>query len=252
MTKDSAAQPLPTEPSSSSPAAGAAPAVPKKPLTAKQQAVWDLTRPVSEGGQGKTRAQAAAILGISAPVASKYLQACYRKMGLKRVAGQMQLTEVKKPEVAAAALEAAADPMAESQRAAIDRVNEQLKASGVPDKVSQALVRRLKSKYANAVFAARELRTGEILKMLGEKIDLAAFYLDDKVLAEASARDIMLGLGVMIEKRNLLRGEPTSIVSDHERKKLHELWPALLEEGRRRGITVDGQVTEKTLEPSRT
>jgi hypothetical protein len=50
----------------------------------------------------------------------------------------------------------------------------------------------------------------------------------------------MLGLGVMIEKRNLLRGEPTAIISDHERKKLHELLPALLEEAKRRGaVTLD-------------
>ena len=109
MTQDSAAQPLPTEPSSSSPAAGAAQAVPKA-LTAKQQAVWDLTRPVSEGGQGKTRAEAAAILGISTPVASKTLQACYRKKGLKRVRGQMQTSEVKNPERAAAVIDVATNP----------------------------------------------------------------------------------------------------------------------------------------------
>jgi len=250
---DSAAQPLPTEPSSSSPEAGAAPAVPKKdrslgkPLTEKQQAVWDLKQ------QGKTYKEISAALGISWPVVGKYLHSVYKKLGLKKKAGAQGVgVEVYRPEIAAAALDAASDPMAESQRAAIERVNAQLMACGVPDKVSQALVRRLKSKYANAVFASRELRTNEILKMLGEKIGLAAFYLDDKVLAEASARDIMLGLGVMIEKRNLLRGEPTAIISDHDRKKIHELLPALLEEGRRRGITVEGKVTEKLVEPSRT
>ena len=77
-------------------------------------------------------------------------------------------------------------------------------------------------------------------------------FFDDKVMAEASARDIMLGIGVMIEKRNLLRGEPTAIISDHERKKLHELLPALIAESKRRGITVEGTVTTKTEERANT
>lgn len=240
---NSAAQPPSDGPSSSSIAEhGAAPAV---PLTAKQQLAFDLRQ------AGKKRAEAASLMGISKPVYSKTLQAAYRKLGWKKGHENSNVAEVKKPEVAAAAIEAAADPAAETQKAAIERVNAQLKAAGVPDRVSDALLRRLRVKYANAVTATRELRTNEILEMLGKKIDLAAFYLDDKVMAEASARDIMLGIGVLVEKRNLLRGEPTAIISDHERKKLHELLPALLEEGRRRAaLTVEGQVTEKTIGPA--
>lgn len=235
---DSAAQPPTKGTSSSSPAAGAALAV---PLTAKQQLAYDLQQ------QGKSYDEAARLMGISKPVYSKTLVAARKKLGIK--AKRTTGAEFKSPETAAAAIDAAADPVAETQRAAIDRVNEQLKAAGVPAQVSDALLRRMRTKYANAVFAARELRTNEILEMLGKKIDLAAFYLDDKVMSEASARDIMLGLGVLIEKRNLLRGEPTAIVSDHERKKLNELAPVLLAEIKRRGLTIEGQVTEKTVTP---
>lgn len=225
-----------------------------KPLTTRQKEVYDLVRPMEKGGHGKTYKEAAAVLGISESVVSKTLQVVYRKLGRPRGAweatgGVKQAAEYRKPEVAAAAIEAAADPMAETQKEAIARVNEALKASGLPDKVSEALVRRLKVKYANATFAARELRTTEILEMLGKKIDHAAFYLDDKVLSEASARDLMLGITALVEKRNLLRGEPTAIVSDHERKKLNELAPALLAEIKRRGMTLEGVVTEKVVEP---
>lgn len=235
---------------SSSPGSGAAPVV---PLTEKQQAIYDLVRPQSEGGQGKTQPEAAAMLGISRSVVNKTMQVVYRKLGLRKgkghgTSGEKQSAEMRRPEVAAAAIEAAADPVALTQAEAIDRVNEQLRAAGVNDKVSTALVRRLKVKYANAVFATRDLRSNEIIEMLGNKISLVAEFLDDKVVAEASARDLMLGLGVMIEKRNLLRGEPTAIISDHERKKLHELAPALLAEIRRRGMTVEGTVTEKIVE----
>jgi hypothetical protein len=40
----------------------------------------------------------------------------------------------------------------------------------------------------------------------------------------------------LIEKRQLLSGAPTVIVSDLERKKLNELLPLLIAEGQRRGI----------------
>jgi len=209
-------------------------------LTQKQQVTYDMKV------AGKTLKEIAHILGISRPVVSKTLGACYKKLGIRKK-DRLRGTVLTNPELAAAAIDAAADPTAFTAQQAIDRVNEQLKAAGLPAKVNHALIRRLRVKYANAVMATRELRTTEILEMLGKKIDLAAFYLDDKVMAEASARDIMLGLGVLIEKRNLLRGEPTAIVSDHERKKLHELLPLMIAEAQRRGITVDGQVTSKEV-----
>lgn len=229
---------------SGSPAGAAPDRMLGKPLTVKQRTVYDLKE------AGRTRPEIAASLGISEPVVSKTLQACYRKLGIKKKQGGQGIgTEHRRPEVAAAAIEAAADPCSETLKAAVERVNAQLKASGLPERVSEALVRRLRVKYANAVTATRELRTNEILEMLGNKIALAASYLDDKVLAEASARDIMLGVGVMIEKRNLLRGEPTAIISDHERKKLHELLPALIaEQNRRAAVTVDGK-TGEVVEP---
>lgn len=253
MSDSNAGQPAPDPAPPPPPLAGTAPAGPVRKLTVKQQQAYDLRM------AGKTRAEGAVAMGISKSVYSKTLQAAYRKLGIffKEPGGTKEpgatkshSAEIRRPEVAAAALEAAADPVAETQKAALERVNQQLQAAGVPDRVSDALLRRLRTKYANTVFAARELRTAEILEMLGKKIDLAAFYLDDKVMSEASARDIMLGLGVLIEKRNLLRGEPTAIISDHERKKLHELAPALLAEIKRRGLTIEGQVLEKSVAPA--
>ena len=85
--------------------------------------------------------------------------------------------------------------------------------------------------------------------MCEEKLHMIRHYMDDKTMAEASARDLGLIAGVLIEKRQLLRGEPTQIISDHERRKIHELMPELVAEAKRRGLTVDGQVLEKTVSP---
>lgn len=216
-------------------------------LTAKQQAAYDLTRPEKDGGQGKTYGEAATILGISKPVVSKTLQAVYRKLGLRngeRGTEGRTATELRNPEKAAAAIDALTDPL--------EKVKDALAAAGLPGKVSDALLRRLRVKFFGAVTEVRAFKTQELVRMCEEKLGMIDHYLDDKVMAEASARDLGLMAGVLIEKRQLLKGEPTQIISNDDRKKLHELMPALIAEGRRRAITVEGQVTEITIEPQRT
>jgi hypothetical protein len=110
-------------------------------------------------------------------------------------------------------------------------------------------MRRIRQKYFGVVEATRSLKSGEIVDALNHRIDLALRYMDDKTMSEASFRDLALGTTAMIEKRQLLRGEPTSIISDADRMKLHELLPRAIAEAQRRGLTTEGQVTEKVLEP---
>jgi hypothetical protein len=200
-------------------------------LTEKQQRAYDLKK------EGKTYNEIASIEGVSHSVICKRLRVAYKKLGLpSRDVGQKALpptsgVEYRDPEAAAAMIDAASDPLA--------KVKDALAACGLPERVSDAMLKRLRVKFFGAVHEVRALKTQEITRMLEEKIDMVRYYLDDKVMAEASARDLMLGLGVMIEKRALLRGEPTQIVSDHERKKLNELVPLLIAEAQRRGRTID-------------
>lgn len=221
-----------------------------KPLTAKQRTIWDLTRPIPEGGQGKTNAQTAAVMGISVPVVNKTLHVVYKKLGLNQGPGKrpsMRSAEYTDPEKTAAVIDASTNPDAELK---LGKVREALREAGLPVASSEALIRRLRTKFYGGVLAVRNLKTQEILDLLGQKIHLALTYMDDKVVSEASFRDLALGTTAMIEKRALLRGEPTQIISDHERAKIHELVPKLLEEARRRGLTIEGTVTEKVIGPS--
>lgn len=210
-----------------------------KDLTQKQQAIWDLKQ------EGKSHKDMEAILGVSVNVIKKQIAVIHKKKGI--VGNPARGVEDKNPELAAVAFEVAAHPLG-NMKERIQEFNDHLQAAGVPDRVSVAVVKRLMVKYAGPVAEFRELRTSEISTMLSKKLDMAAFYLDDKVMSEASARDIMLGMGVLIEKRNLLRGEPTAIISDLERKKLNELLPALISEAQRRGITLNGEA--KVIETS--
>lgn len=237
-----AAQPAASGSSSSFGPSGAPQAgVVSKPLTPKQRAVYELARP--EKGRGKTRAEIAALLGISKPVVSKTLQIAYKKLGLSKKNGMALMTtlEVKDPEKLAGLVDAATDPLIKLQDA--------YEAAGFPRAAGTALLRRIRQKYFGVVEQTKSLKSAEIVDALNHKIDLALRYMDDKTMAEASFRDLALGSAAMIEKRQLLRGEPTQIISDHERKKIHELFPALIAEAQRRGLTVEGEVTAKTLEP---
>ena len=209
-----------------------------KPLTAKQAMINGFRE------AGKTRVQIAAELGISENVVSKTISTINKKLGITAPSPQIGMPmEFRNPEKAAALIDAATEPPE------LMRVRQAMEAAGLPQTVSTRLLHRLKVKYFGALTEIRNLKTQEILDMLGKKIHLALTYMDDKVMAEASFRDLALGSTAMIEKRSLLRGEPTQIVSDHERKKLVELMPLLLAEAQRRGVTIPGQVTEKVVEP---
>lgn len=237
--KDSAAQSSTNGLSSSSPAAGTAQAV-QKPLTAKQQQAYDLRV------AGKSRAEGAVIMGISKPVYSKTLQTAYKKLGLsKKNQAPSTVTEVRDPEKFAAIVDAATEPEAK-----LESIAKVFRDYGLPMAASAALLRRIRQKYFGVVEATKSLKSAEIVDALNHRIDLALRYMDDKTMSEASFRDLALGTTAMIEKRQLLRGEPTAIVSDAERKKLHELAPLLFAEMQRRGLTVDGQVTGKSVEPA--
>ena len=235
---NSAAQP-PSKVPSSSTADGAAQAV---PLTQKQQLAYDLRM------QGKSRAEAASLMGISKPVYSKTLQAAYKKLGIShrnKGDASSNTTEIRDPVKFAAVVDAATEPEAK-----LESIRKVFKDYGLPPIASEALLRRIRQKYFGVVEATRSLKSGEIVDALNNKIDLALRYMDDKTMSEASFRDLALGTAAMIEKRQLLRGEPTQIISDAERAKLHELLPRVIAEAQRRGLTVEGEVTGKTTEPA--
>lgn len=215
-----------------------------KELTAKQQVVWDMRRPIEEGGRGLTMRQIGTELGISTPVVHKSVKVIRKKLGLGLVDGRKEIEDDYHPVRVAAALDAASDVISKTQKEAIERVNASLKEAGIPDRVSAATVKRMLVKYAGVVTVKKQINTNEILKTINEELHLISSYIDDKVVSEASLRDLAMAKAALIEKRALLRGEPTQIVSDLERKHLNELLPLLSLEMQRRGITIQGEIVD--------
>ncbi len=132
-------------------------------------------------------------------------------------------------------LEAEGDPFATLQAAG--------KAAGLKDSVVQGLMRRLRAQYGEVTAELKNLHSGQIAQMLTDKATMALGYIDEFSLAQSSAKDCAIIVGILLEKRQLLRGEPTQIISTEERQGLDELSKALIQESGRRGLTIDMEPT---------
>jgi hypothetical protein len=108
-------------------------------------------------------------------------------------------------------------------------------AAGLPPRFVAALVQRLE-RTPQLTRRVEALSNQTLIGVLDAKLEKVLAYLDDTVLTASSARDLAIIFGVLLDKRQLLKGEPTQIVSHQERRALEDLLPAVVDEARRRGI----------------
>ena len=79
----------------------------------------------------------------------------------------------------------------------------------------------------------------ELLALIDDRLARAFAFLDDFTLGQASARDLTVNIGILTDKRQLLRGEPTVITRLEDVKKMDELGAMLVTEMKRRGKIID-------------
>ena len=126
---------------------------------------------------------------------------------------------------------------------------------GLKPRVAQRLVQRLRAQYQPVLSELRKFQKDEFLELLEDRAHRALEYMDDYNLANANAKDLAIIVGILMEKRQLLRGEPTQILSIEERAGMGELIPRLLQEASRRGLsvgvykTIDGEAEVVTNPP---
>ena len=147
--------------------------------------------------------------------------------------------EVKDPEKAAEVLDIATDPFMTIRAAA--------KECGFPPSTLHQFMKRIEARYRPLGDAIRTLKNDEMVKLLEDRARRAFEYLDDFALAAASAKDLAIAGGVMIDKARLLKDQPTQIWSREDRRKQDQLMTALLVEAKRRGIIVDATPTAVTV-----
>ncbi len=142
--------------------------------------------------------------------------------------------EVITPENRAEVLDRASDPWGNLMKAA--------KSCGLNPSATEKLIRRMQ-KFDPVIKAARQIKTEHLQEMLDEKAYLALAHMDEVTFAKADLATLGKTAGVLIDKRQLLRGEPTQIMGHNDRKKLDDIAGLLLKEAQRRGVVVDAEYT---------
>ncbi len=203
-------------------------------LTEKQQTVYDLRQ------SGKTFQEIADLL-------DRKLQTivdCYNTADMKMSRSKKDLTvprraateDILPPEKAAEVLDRITDPFEKLSKVALE--------CGLKPSVVEGIARRMKTRYLGVTEQMRAIKTHDMILKIDERIGHALSYMDDYVMADANFRDLAMGTAQLIEKRQLLKGEPTQIISVDERKTLNQLLPLLVKEAQRRGVTIDAEAVE--------
>lgn len=132
------------------------------------------------------------------------------------------------------------------EAAAVDAITDRLhtikdiaESCGLPESTTKQLLARLETRWQPLSAELQRVKTQDLVGLLEDRAWRALQYLDDYALAGASAKDLAITIGVLIEKRQLLRGEPTQIMTSSDRQSLNDLLPLVMREAQRRGYTID-------------
>lgn len=86
---------------------------------------------------------------------------------------------------------------------------------------------------------AREVSANEFLPLIDTRAKQLLQFMTPEKMAKAGIRDQAFAFSVLMEKRQLLRGEPTQILSVDDRRQMSALMPFMLKEAERRGLMAD-------------
>ena len=108
-------------------------------------------------------------------------------------------------------------------------------AIGVDARSMERTVARLQGRSLSAKGGRLKLSDKELLALVDDALARAFQFLDDFALGQATARDVAVTIGVLTDKRRLLREEPTAIMKHQDMRKLDEFLEKVSEELKRRG-----------------
>ena len=112
------------------------------------------------------------------------------------------------------------------------------------DKTVKKLHERMMANYQPITRELKDIRTEELVAKIENRLDLALDYLTGAKMDRSTAKDLAIVIGVLAEKRQLLSGEATSIISVEDSRQLNEILPAVLAEAKRRGLDLNRSVIE--------
>ncbi len=127
----------------------------------------------------------------------------------------------------------------------LDKISTEGKAAGIPGKILNGVRKRVTARTMPVVPNNQILSDKELIAVMQQSLSRAIAYLDDFALAGASVKDLASVIDTLVSNIQLLRGLPTSIMSVEDRRTLNELIPAVVQEAKRRGLSIeDAQLTK--------
>lgn len=126
-------------------------------------------------------------------------------------------------------------PSAIDENNPIFKLAEAAKDHGMHSKVVDTLISRTLRVDSQI---EEKLTTAKLIASMEEKIQLTLHYMDDVTAANASYKELASVLTMLTEKRQLLSGEPTQLISHEERKSLPAIMAHFAIESRRRSVTI--------------
>ena len=149
----------------------------------------------------------------------------------KHKSAKSKMLEHVDPEKSAAAIELLSVRM--------QKIDDVAKEAGLPTSAINSLKKRLESQYLPVKAEIGRVKTDVFLNLLDGRAKQILESIDEMDIMQASLKDKVIASGILLEKRQLLSGEPTQIISSAERESLSDLIPALVHEAERRGLTID-------------
>ena len=154
------------------------------------------------------------------------------------------------PDVVETLVEKVSDPFTTIKAAAIE--------AGLDPVKAQKVVKKLLRENQPDIHERKAVKTADLLRLIEERVQWTLEVMDPELFARMAAgdkgKDLSIMLGVLMDKRQLLRGEPTHIIGIEERGKLNEVAGLFLNEMKRRGMLADDRgdvidVTPRDVEP---
>ncbi len=119
---------------------------------------------------------------------------------------------------------------------------DRFKAAGIACGYDSDTMDRLAARCQGRPLSARgrvRLDDVELLATIDDRLERVLDYLDDHALSKMDGRNLMVAAGILIDKRQILKGEPTAIVKFEDMRKLDEILEQVSKELLRRGEVID-------------
>lgn len=136
----------------------------------------------------------------------------------------------------------AADVLGHFTDPLIKNVYESAVKSGCDEMTARSIVKAAFEKIPGAMIELREVRTDQLTRLLDHSslICLEAIAsMDHDTLVGEGVKDLSMAINMLLEKRALLRKEPTQRIEIEDRRHLDAMMVAIMDEAQRRGLSID-------------